>query len=138
MADEYVLRHYFEAQYAELAESESEEAHKSWIETRGRLLKAFDPPAPIDDADEMSEDEFWEKSLEEEFAKDNPEPQKPGGNPAPKQATRPKPDGVYEPDLQEVPQGRVDSDGWTHQEATPNLDHKDIHIQADDDIPDDA
>ena len=127
--------------YANLADSESDEAHKRWIETRGRLIKAFDPPEEVEQADEMSDDEFWEQALEEEFAKDNPDPAK---KPAKVVGSPPNmtdlPPQVYEPDLQEIPQGRVDAQGWTYQEAAPNLDssHQDIHIQADDDVPDDA
>lgn len=144
MADEYLLRHYFEDIYCTMADSTTDEAHKEWTDTRGRLLKAFDPPKAPTEAD-MDDDEYWEKALADEFERDNPDAMKPQGSP--EGDPRPysgivKSQTVYEPDLRAVPQNlKVDKDGWTHQEVvqpTPNLEHKDVSVQADDDIPDDT
>lgn len=148
MADERLLQAYFEDMYVQLAESDSDEAHKAWLETRGRLMKAFDPPTPVDEEQEITEDEFWEQALEDEFAADNPDQvsTKKGGQPPLSTQTgghkpvRTPPKSVYEDDLKQVPQNlRVDDDGWTHQDVAPNLEeHQDIHIKGEDDVPEDA
>lgn len=124
MADEVVLRHYFEDSYAQLAEAQGDEARKAWVETRGRLMKAFGPQLPVAE-DGMDDDEFWEKSLADEFARDNPDKAAP--TPPPRE---PDHDNVRE----QVP-NVVDRDGWTHQ---PNLEaHQDVDVTPVDLLPED-
>lgn len=117
MAEEYVLRHYLEDTYTQLAENDSEDAHKQWAELKGRILKMHAPP----DAPEDDEDSYWEKALEEEFKRDNPHLSEPQAQETAAPADPPAPRTIE------------DEDGWTHE--TPNL-PEEINIQGEDPIPD--
>lgn len=118
LSEEYVLRHYFEDMYVNLSESNSDESHKQWAETKGRIAALFKEKASDEDVDE---DSYWEKALEEEFKRDNPhlEQQKP------KEKSKLTSNSTDSSNLKE------DGDGWTH---APNL-PEEVNIQANDPIP---
>lgn len=130
MADEVLLQTYFEDRYCELADTDSDDGHRQYAETRGKLMNSFAPPTQEDG--ELDDDTYWEKALEEEFKRDNPH-------------LAEKLSGEQKP-TQKVPitaqakahQVRESDDGWSHLN-TPNLaeGHQDIHMQADDPIPED-
>jgi hypothetical protein len=154
MAEEYVMRHYFEDIYCAIAESDSEDARKQWVEIRGKILQSYVPPEEV-----MSEEEFWQKALEKEFAADNAENIKAQKAAETADTTAPaqpqpafKPRKRKQPQIRELPEASLprekvvktttDKAGWTHQTPPPNLDTQappfpDIHIQGEDDPPKD-
>jgi hypothetical protein len=114
MADQYVLRHYFEDQYGALLESGTDDAAKRWAEAKDRVIRSFQ----VED-EEADEEDFWEKNLEEEFKRDNPHLYNEKGEPKAPQPTA----ATSEPD----------ADGWVH---APNL-NKEIQIEGETEIPTD-
>lgn len=111
MSEEYVLRHYFESRYNSILEEGGENQDQRWADAKANVLKMFYPESELDEQQE--EDEFWQKALEEEFAKDNAKIQE---NKAANEAEPPppRPDSIWD-DL-------------------PNLDNN-YNIQPDDEIP---
>jgi hypothetical protein len=143
LSEEYVLKHYFEDMYLQLAESTSDDAHKQWTETKGRIAALYRDRA--DGEEDLDEDSYWEKALEEEFRRDNPgltqenrdsiatkSGQTEGiatgsGQNLENQTQSGQESGQGVPIVQ-------DDDGWTH---APNLEPEEVHVKADDPIPED-